>query len=518
MQKEILLVLSPKQASAKEFYLPLMAQKLRVASRRINFVQILNRSIDARGGKVKIQLRALVFIDELPKAEPKITFNYHNVTHKQPVVIVGSGPAGLFAALKLLELGLKPIIIERGKDVSSRKRDIADIHRNHNFNQDSNYAFGEGGAGTFSDGKLFTRSKKRGNVKEVLNILSVFGANPDILVDAHPHIGSDKLPVIITNIRETIINFGGEIHFNSRLVDIIINNNLVSGVVLQNGDKIESKAVLLATGHSARDVYELLHKKGIWLEAKSFAMGLRIEHPQQLIDSIQYSCESRGPYLPAATYSLVQQVENRGVYSFCMCPGGVIVPASTAADEMVVNGMSPSTRNTRWANSGMVVEIRVEDVGATSVENVLKGLEYQQKFEKLAFENGGHGQIAPGQRVVDFAANRFSNTLPDTSFRPGVQSSALHEWIPEFLRLRLQQGLRSFNNKMKGYFTNEALLIGVESRTSSPVRIPRDVETFQHPQVAGLFPCGEGAGYAGGIASSAIDGQNCANKIGEFLK
>lgn len=517
MQKEIVLVLSPKQASSEEFYLPIVAQKLKLFPKRIANIQILKRSIDARKNKVKIQLRVLVFIDALPPEEAAVEFDYKDVTHKEPVIIVGAGPAGLFAALKLLELGLKPIVIERGKDVNKRKRDIAALHKNLNLDPDSNYGFGEGGAGAYSDGKLYSRSKKRGGIKEILNILKFHGAHSDILIDTHPHIGSDKLPEIIKNIRHTILNFGGEVLFQTRLEELILDSDKIAGIRTSSGDTIKSKAIILATGHSARDIYEMLNRQDIALEAKPFAMGVRIEHPQELIDSIQYSCPRRGPYLPAATYNLVQQIENRGVYSFCMCPGGVIVPASTAPGEMVVNGMSPSNRNTRWANSGIVVEIRLEDVSSSPSTNVLNGLTFQQTFEKLAFANGGLGQIAPAQRVVDFFDGRLSNKLTESSYRPGLQSSPLHEWMPENIRKRLQLGLQSFGQKMKGYFTNEALLIGVESRTSSPIRIPRDAQTFQHPQIEGLFPSGEGAGYAGGIASSAIDGENCAIKVNAFI-
>ena len=519
MPKEIQIVLSPKQASDEKYYLSILADKLKVSPKRITYSKVIGRSVDARKKQVKINLRLQVFIDEHPPIqEKKDDFDYKDVTNKQTVIIIGSGPAGLFAALKLIELGIKPIVIERGKDVHTRKRDIADIHRNKGVNPDSNYGYGEGGAGTYSDGKLYTRSKKRGSVKNVLNTLVANGANPDILIDAHPHIGTDKLPGVIENIRETIKNFGGEVHSEHKFESLLLDGNKVKGILLSNGLKIIAKAVVIATGHSARDVYEGLHKQGIALEAKSFAMGVRIEHSQELIDSIQYSCDKRGPYLPAASYSLVHQSANRGVYSFCMCPGGIIVPASTSVNEMVVNGMSPSMRNTKFANSGMVVEIQLSDTGADLNTNVLNGLEYQAMYEKLAFENGGEGQIAPAQRVVDFVEHRLSNNLPESSFRPGLKSSAMHEWMPENIRIRLQDGLVQFGNKMKGYYTNEALLIGVESRTSSPIRIPRDRETFQHTQIKGLFPCGEGAGYAGGIASSAIDGENCAVHIAKYIK
>lgn len=517
MIKELTLSLEPEKASAEKYYLPIAAAQLGLSLQQISFCQLRGRSIDARHGKVRVNLKLDIYIDELPKPDDFRLPEYQNVEHKEPVVIVGAGPAGLFAALKFLQLGYKPVIIERGKDVHSRRLDIAAIHRNQGVNPDSNYGFGEGGAGTYSDGKLFTRSKKRGDISEVLRILYANGGNPDILVDAHPHIGTDKLPGIIENIRKTIIEHGGEVHFGTSFSKLVIHNNKVAGVCLTNGDIIESKAVVIATGHSARDVYFALHRQGVVLEPKSFAMGVRIEHPQSLIDSIQYSCRQRSQYLPAASYSLVQQSGGRGVYSFCMCPGGIIVPASTADNEMVVNGMSPSQRNSQWANSGIVVEIRLEDLPVTD-DAVMAGLNYQMAYEQLSYANGGQGQIAPAQRVVDFVNSKMSNSLPVTSFRPGVVSSPMHAWMPAFIRERLQEGLQQFGRKMHGFFTNDALLIGVESRTSSPLRIPRNPETFQHIQTEGLFPCGEGAGYAGGIVSSALDGQRCAEKVALFLK
>jgi len=517
MIKEITLSLDPEKASTEKLYLPIAASQLGLSLQQISFCQLRSRYIDARHGKVRVNLKLDIYVDELPKPNTFKQPEYQNVEHKQAVIIVGAGPAGLFAALKFMQLGIKPVIIERGKDVHSRRLDIASIHRNQGVNPNSNYGFGEGGAGTYSDGKLFTRSKKRGDISEVLRILYTNGGNPDILVDAHPHIGTDKLPGIIENIRKTIVEHGGKIYFETGFSELVLNDNKVAGVRLTNGDIIDSEAVVLATGHSARDVYFALHRQGVLLEPKSFAMGVRIEHPQSLIDSIQYSCKHRSPYLPAASYSLVQQSGGRGVYSFCMCPGGIIVPASTTDNEMVVNGMSPSQRNSKWANSGIVVEIRLEDVPASG-DAIMSGLNYQMAYEQLSFANGGPGQIAPAQRVMDFVAGKISQNLPETSFRPGVVSSPMHQWMPQFIRQRLQDGLQQFGRKMHGFFTNEALLIGVESRTSSPLRIPRKSDTYQHVQVEGLFPCGEGAGYAGGIVSSALDGQRCAEKVAVFLK
>lgn len=515
MLKEVQLVLNPKHASSEKFYLPIVAKKLKINKNIITRVVIKNRSIDARNSNVKINLKLDVWIEQEPDYEYfKHDVEYKNVKNKPEVIIVGAGPAGLFAALKLIELGIKPVIIEQGKDVNLRKRDIAKIHKNEDLNPNSNYGFGEGGAGTFSDGKLYTRSKKRGNVKNVLSTFYTHGAPIDIMIDAHPHIGTNKLPDIIKNIRQTIIHFGGEVLFQHQMDTLLLSAlGEVQGVALSDGTKIYAKAVILATGHSARNVYKQLYRQGVALESKPFAMGVRVEHSQELIDSIQYSCNKRGEYLPAAAYNLVHQVNNRGVYSFCMCPGGIVVPASTSPNEMVVNGMSPANRNTKFANSGMVVEIQLQDIKNTVNTNVLEGLIFQEQYEKLAFANGGNGQIAPAQRMVDFVNGKLSDNLPKTSLKPGLNSSPMNQWIPKNISERLKQALPYFGKKMKGYYTNDALIIGVESRTSSPIRILRNPITLQHVAVKGLFPCGEGAGYAGGIVSSAIDGENCALQV-----
>ncbi len=512
MHKIINISLSTKRASDEKYYKKDLADFLKIREEEITSTEILRKSIDARKKYVKINLRLEVWWGE-PAVKEDFRLNLKDVSGKPEIIIVGAGPAGLFAALKLIEKGLKPLIFERGKDVKERKKDIQFINTNKGINPDSNYCFGEGGAGTFSDGKLYTRSKKRGDVNRILNILQLHGASKNILSDAHPHIGTNKLPGIIVNIRETIKNFGGEIFFNTRIEDFIIENDIIKGVVTQNGEKVFGKAVILATGHSARDIYELLNKKNILLEEKSFAMGVRVEHSQRLIDSIQYSCKIRSDYLPAAAYSLVTQVHGRGVYSFCMCPGGFIVPASTAPGETVVNGMSPSGRNSKFANSGMVVEIRTEDFPEREKYGVLAGLIFQKNLEKTAFQNGGKGLIAPAQRLHDFVNGKISASLPDTSYHPGIISSPLHFWLPEHIGKRLREGFKVFGKKMRGYLTNEAVILGVESRTSSPVRIPRDKETLQHPQIKNLYPCGEGAGFAGGIISAAVDGERCAGKI-----
>jgi hypothetical protein len=459
-------------------------------------------------------MKAELFIDEQPTDVRKfIRKSYDDVSRKIPVIVVGAGPAGLFAALTLIENGMKPIIIERGKDVKARKFDIAQINREHIVNPDSNFCFGEGGAGTYSDGKLYTRSTKRGNVNEILAMLVSHGADEDILIDSHPHIGTDKLPAIIGAMRQTILDAGGEIYFNRRISDIIIQNGKVKGVEDKNGDRFEAQAVILATGHSARDIYELLHRKGLALEAKSFALGVRAEHPQALIDSIQYRQSPRDPYLPAAPYSLVKQVEGRGVFSFCMCPGGIIVPAATESGQVVVNGMSNSRRNSPYANSGIVVQIDPSDIAYLSEYGPFAGLELQRRVEDACWRAAGMNQSAPAQRITDFTKGIVSSSLPDCSYNPGIVPAPLHEILPPFVAGRLQEAFLQFDKMMKGYHTSEAVILGTESRTSSPIRIPRNPETLEHINLAGLFPCGEGAGYSGGIVSSALDGVSCAQAV-----
>lgn len=531
MPKDISLRLSPKQAADKEVYVPIAARMAGVQMSQVALAAVVKRSIDARGQGVKVNLTMRIYVDDEPQPAP-LHFDYPDVSKRPEVIVVGSGPAGLFAALRLIERGFRPVILERGKDVSARKKDIARINRNQGVDPESNYAFGEGGAGTFSDGKLFTRSKKRGDYNKALQTLVFHGASPEILYEAHPHIGTDKLPRIMSNIRQTILDAGGVFLFNARMTDITVRDGRATGVVWQklpdgSGDtaanvqpeKAEAAAVILATGHSARDIYEILHRRGIRLEAKPYAMGLRIEHPQALIDSIQYHMPSRGEYLPAASYSLVNQVGGRGVYSFCMCPGGFIVPAMTAEDESVVNGMSPSERNSPYANSGIVTEIRLADFEHLRAEyGELAGLRFQQQLEQAARQAAGEGQKAPAQRVADFVSARRSATLPKTSYVPGTVPSDIGSWMPRFMAQALRGGIDSFGRKMHGFVTNEALVLGVESRTSTPVRIPRDPATLQHPEIGGLYPAGEGAGYAGGIISAALDGERIADAIAESIK
>ena len=517
MPKVVNLTLAPRIASDAKLYAPIVARELRVKETDIALLRIVKRSVDARRGALKVNLSIEAYIDNEEQPKP-LHFDYPSVEGKAEVVIVGAGPAGLYCALRLIELGLRPILFERGKEVVERGKDIAKIQRNQGVNPDSNYAFGEGGAGTFSDGKLFTRSKKRGDYNRALQRLVYHGASPEILYEAHPHIGSDRLPRIIANMRDAIRVAGGEVHFESRVTELITKEGRVKGIVV-NGNRVEAQAVVIATGHSARDIYMLLNEGGVRLEAKPYAMGVRIEHPQQLINNIQYHRSPDMEYLPSASYSLVQQVGGRGVYSFCMCPGGFIVPALTDESESVVNGMSPSHRNSPYANSGFVTEIREADFAhSTEKYGALAGLVFQQRLEQMAREQAPENQTAPAQRVADFVAGRRSASLPKCSYVPGIVESRLDEWMPQFMATRLREAISIFDKRMRGYLTNEAVVVGVESRTSTPVRIPRDRESLQHPEVAGLYPTGEGAGFAGGIISAALDGERVAESIAGFIK
>ena len=536
MIQELQLRILPEQAANEQSIKQYVAREKGLDVRTIQAVRTLKRSIDARQRTIYVNLTVRIYINELP-TDGEYTETYYPMVDDGPeVIVVGAGPGGLFAALRLIELGCRPIVVERGKDVHTRKRDIARISREHMIDPESNYSFGEGGAGAYSDGKLYTRSKKRGSVEKILNVFCQHGASTTILSDAHPHIGTDKLPRVIENMRETIRRCGGEVHFETRMDRLIVENNHVVGIETSTGRTFRGP-VILATGHSARDVYRHLCTSGIDMEAKGIAVGVRLEHPAELIDQIQYhNRNGRGRYLPAAEYSFVTQVDGRGVYSFCMCPGGAVVPAASGPEQIVVNGMSASHRNSRWSNSGMVVEIRPEDISLIdngqvtndncpspftihhSIIHPLAMLHFQEELERQCWMQGNRRQTAPAQRMVDFTRKKLSYDLPSSSYSPGLISSPLHFWMPEFISSRLQRGFEHFGRTSRGFLTNEATVIGVETRTSAPVRIIRDRETLQHVTVSGLFPCGEGAGYAGGIVSAAIDGERCAEAAAAFVK
>lgn len=517
MPTQIDLELSPELAADSDRIKAAAARQAGFDIGEITAVETLRRSIDARKREVKIRLRVNVYVGEQPELPPALQFHYQNVKNERRLLIVGAGPAGLFAALRSIELGIKPVILERGKDVKARRRDLAAINREHLVNPDSNYCFGEGGAGTYSDGKLYTRSDKRGNIRRVLEILVTHGASRDILIEAHPHIGTNKLPGIIEKMRETILDAGGEIHFDTRVRDFVVESGKITGLIDISNVTWQGEGVVLATGHSARDIFELLHKKKIAIEAKPFALGVRIEHPQELIDRIQYKCDIRSEYLPPANYSLVEQVNGRGVYSFCMCPGGIMAPCATSQEEIVVNGWSPSRRNNPFANSGTVVSIELEDMRSFASAGPLMGVRYQQYVEKAAWVAGGKTQVAPAQRMVDFFDDKLSNDLPKSSYQPGLNSVMLKDVLPKHVHSRLRLAVEAFGRKMRGYYTNDAILVATESRTSSPVRIPRDPSTMQHTEIEGLFPCGEGAGYAGGIVSAAMDGERVVEAFAKTL-
>lgn len=520
MPRELQLQVAPEVAAQQSLLVNHVAKLMQVKPEEIRHIAIIKRSIDARQKAIKINLKVAVYWNE-DYTEPKTKLpDYKDVSNKQEVIIIGAGPAGLFAALQLIELGLKPIVLERGKDVQERRRDLKAINRDHTVSEDSNYCYGEGGAGTYSDGKLYTRSKKRGDVDRILELFVGFGASDEILVEAHPHIGTNKLPKIIKSMREKIIEFGGQVLFDTRVVDILVKNNEVEGVVTQNNDVVKASKIILATGHSARDIFELLDRKQIFIEAKPFALGVRAEHPQSLIDSIQYSCDyntGRGEFLPPAPYSIVKQVNGRGMYSFCMCPGGVIAPCATSPGEVVTNGWSPSKRDQETANSGIVVELKLEDFAPFAKHGALAGMEFQKAIEQKAWHLAGETQRVPAQRMIDFTQSKVSADIPKTSYVPGTTSVELGQVFPGFITQVLRQGFVDFGKSMRGYLTNEAILHAPESRTSSPVRIPRDNFTLEHLQIKGLYPCGEGAGYAGGIISAAIDGEKCAIKCAESL-
>lgn len=526
MIQEYQLRVTPEIAADSSKLEKYLVKEKGLLQRDINATRILKRSIDARQRTIFINLKVRVYLNEIPEKEEFMRTTYNKVDGKPQVVVVGAGPGGLFAALRLIESGYRPIVVERGKDVHERKKDIALISRENMVNPESNYSFGEGGAGAFSDGKLYTRSKKRGNVDKILNVLCQHGASSSILVDAHPHIGTDKLPRVIENIRNTILDCGGEVHFETRMSDLIIQGEKVMGIETDRGQNYMGP-VILATGHSARDVYRLLYARHILIEAKGIAVGVRLEHPSLLIDQIQYhNEEGHGKYLPTAEYNFVTQVEGRGVYSFCMCPGGFVVPAASGPEQIVVNGMSPSNRNSKWSNSGMVVEIHPEDIPLMKIApetheetiSELAVMQFQEKLEQMCWLQGNRKQTAPAQRMYDFTKHKLSYDLPESSYSAGLVSSPLHFWLPEFISSRLTEGFKTFGQNCHGFLTNQAVMIGVETRTSSPVRIVRNTETLQHVTTSGLFPCGEGAGYAGGIVSAAIDGERCAEAATQYLQ
>ena len=546
MVNEYQLRILPEQATSEQSLKTYISREKGLDIRTINAVRVLKKSIDARQRTIYVNVKVQVFINEVPDTQEYIPTEYKNVSGKPQVIVVGAGPGGLFAALRLIELGLRPIVIERGKNVRERKEDLAKISREHKVDPESNYSFGEGGAGAYSDGKLYTRSKKRGNVDKILNVFCQHGASTSILIDAHPHIGTDKLPRVIENMRNTILECGGEVHFKTRMDAIIIERNKVVGIETNDGRTFRGP-VILATGHSARDVYRWLYANGVKMETKGLAVGVRLEHPSMLIDQIQYHNKNgRGKYLPAAEYSFVQQVNGRGVYSFCMCPGGFVVPAASGPHQLVVNGMSPSNRGTKWSNSGMVVEIRPEDLNDPTLQlqaceaiegsaeqqteelirkttkdgeqSVLSMMQFQERLEQICWQQANMRQTAPAQRMVDFTRKKLSYDLPVTSYSPGIISSPLHFWMPEFISERLSKGFEMFGRSSRGFLTNDAVMIAVETRTSAPVRIVRDNETLQHVTVEGLFPCGEGAGYAGGIVSAGVDGERCAEAVAAFMR
>ena len=491
-----------------------IAEEQGLAISALKAVRILKRSIDARQRTIFVNLKVRVYVNEQPTEDEYEHVDYQDVSERPQAVVVGAGPGGLFAALRLVELGFRPVVLERGKDVHERKKDLANISRTQQVDEESNYCFGEGGAGAYSDGKLYTRSKKRGNTEKILRVFCQHGASTNILADAHPHIGTDRLPQVIEAMRNTIIKCGGEVHFQTKMTRLIMEGQKVVGCVA--GEKEFLGPVILATGHSARDVYRYLAEARIDIEAKGIAVGVRLEHPSQLIDQIQYHRkEGRGQWLPAAEYSFVTQVEGRGVYSFCMCPGGFVIPAATGPKQIVVNGMSPANRGTQWSNSGMVVEVRPEDVEG---DDVLKMLRYQEELERNCWQQGNMKQTAPAQRMADFVNGRLSSDLPKSSYAPGLIASPLHFWLPKSITSRLQQGFKTFGRQAHGVLTNEAVMIAVETRTSSPIRIVRDAETLQHVQIEGLFPCGEGAGYAGGIVSAGVDGERCAEMCALYME